>query len=102
MLAHHGRVAVTELTGYPFNWDVAGQCLASECVACLISASMANACFLKVGGEPIADGLAVPQQAGGGVVEQEADPLLLLRDVVSLHNSDGQGQGRRFPSRRTD
>lgn len=69
VLAHHGRVAVAELAGDPLNRDVARQCLARERVECLVGASMANACFLKVGGEPVADGLAVPQQAACGAAE---------------------------------
>lgn len=69
MLAHHGRVTVAELAGDPFNRHVARQCLARESVACLVGASMANACFLQVGGKPVAHGLAVPQQAARGAAE---------------------------------
>jgi len=60
VLAHHGSVAVAELAGDPFNRDVARQCLARERMTRLVGASIANACFLKVGGEPVAHGLAVP------------------------------------------
>lgn len=60
---------MAELAGNPFNRDVARQRLARERVACLVGASMANTCFLKVGGEPVADGLAIPQQAARGAAK---------------------------------
>jgi len=60
VLGHHGSAAVAELAGDPLNRDVARQCLARERMACLVGASMANACFLKMFSEPVAHGLAVP------------------------------------------
>ncbi|MCY1550525.1 hypothetical protein D9M68_867880 [compost metagenome] len=74
---------------YPFDRDIARQCLAGEGVAALVRPAVADLGAFQVAGEPAANAGGMPRLTAHAIPKHELHVLPLLGHVVALHDLDG-------------